>query len=81
MPAVSTTLKYTGAMTDRHRDLDLIGRIVGGDQAALRDLYTIYRLVGAGNDQHPNARPTQPGLEDGYVWLMKRAGQAVDLSI
>lgn len=34
-----------------------------------------YRLVGADTAEYPNAQPTQPGLEDGYVWLMKSAGQ------
>ncbi len=34
-----------------------------------------YRLVGADTQEYPQAQPTQPGLEDGYVWLMKSAGQ------
>lgn len=34
-----------------------------------------YRLVGADAAEYPAATPTQPGLEDGYVWLMKSAGQ------
>jgi ABC-type multidrug transport system ATPase subunit len=32
---------------------------------------TQYRLVGADVSAHPQAQPVQPGLEDGYVWLMK----------
>jgi ABC-type multidrug transport system ATPase subunit len=36
-----------------------------------------YRLVGADTSQFPEAFQTQPGLEDGYVWLMKSAGQEV----
>jgi len=38
-----------------------------------------YRLVGADAQEYPEARSTQPGLEDGYVWLMKSAGQAPDV--
>jgi ABC-type multidrug transport system ATPase subunit len=38
---------------------------------------TQYRLVGAETPAYPQAAPAQPGLEDGYVWLMKRAGQEV----
>ncbi len=34
---------------------------------------TQYRLVGASADGYPTAQPTQPGLEDAYVWLMKQA--------
>jgi ABC-2 type transport system ATP-binding protein len=34
-----------------------------------------YRLVGASVADHPEAQPTPPGLEDGYVWLMKSTGQ------
>lgn len=34
-----------------------------------------YRLVGASVADHPQAQPTPPGLEDGYVWLMKSMGQ------
>jgi ABC-type multidrug transport system ATPase subunit len=37
---------------------------------------TQYRLVGPGVEAYPAALPVQPGLEDGYVWLMKSAGQA-----
>jgi ABC-2 type transport system ATP-binding protein len=37
-----------------------------------------YRLVGAHVDGFPAALPAQPGLEDGYVWLMKRTGQEVE---
>jgi ABC-2 type transport system ATP-binding protein len=36
-----------------------------------------YRLVGADAGEYAQAQPTQPGLEDGYVWLMKSAGQEV----
>lgn len=37
-----------------------------------------YRLVGKSAADHPTAQPVQPGLEDGYVWLMKSAGQTVE---
>jgi ABC-type multidrug transport system ATPase subunit len=36
-----------------------------------------YRLVGADAREYSQAQPAQPGLEDGYVWLMKSAGQEV----
>jgi ABC-type multidrug transport system ATPase subunit len=36
-----------------------------------------YRLVGADTQEYPQAVQAQPGLEDGYVWLMKSAGQEV----
>jgi len=36
-----------------------------------------YRLVGANAQEYPQALPAQPGLEDGYVWLMKSTGQEV----
>jgi ABC-type multidrug transport system ATPase subunit len=36
---------------------------------------TQYRLVGLSVEAYPAAQPVQPGLEDGYVWLMKSAGQ------
>ena len=36
-----------------------------------------YRLVGADSTEYPQAQPAQPGLEDGYVWLMKSSGQEV----
>jgi ABC-type multidrug transport system ATPase subunit len=39
---------------------------------------TQYRLVGLSAEAYPEAQPVQPGLEDGYVWLMKNAGQAVE---
>ncbi len=35
-----------------------------------------YRLVGPQPSEYPGAQPAQPGLEDGYVWLMKQAGQS-----
>jgi ABC-type multidrug transport system ATPase subunit len=35
-----------------------------------------YRLVGPQPTEYPNAQPVQPGLEDGYVWLMQSLGQA-----
>ena len=38
-----------------------------------------YRLVGPSAGEYPQAKLTQPGLEDGYVWLMKSAGQTVDV--
>lgn len=37
-----------------------------------------YRLVGQDAAGYPSAEETQPGLEDGYVWLMKDRGYAVD---
>jgi len=37
-----------------------------------------YRLVGPDAAAYPQAQPAQPGLEDGYVWLMKDSGQAVN---
>ncbi|MBN1872867.1 MAG: ABC transporter ATP-binding protein [Anaerolineae bacterium] len=37
-----------------------------------------YRLVGASADTYPAAQAAPPGLEDGYVWLMKNAGYAID---
>jgi ABC-type multidrug transport system ATPase subunit len=33
-----------------------------------------YRLVGDGIEGYPEARQVQPSLEDGYVWLMSKAG-------
>jgi hypothetical protein len=38
-----------------------------------------YRLVGESAAGYPAARPVQPGLEDGYVWLMKSVGHAVEM--
>jgi ABC-type multidrug transport system ATPase subunit len=40
---------------------------------------TQYRLVGDTIKEYPAAEPVQPGLEDGYVWLMKTVGQAVEV--
>lgn len=40
---------------------------------------TQYRLVGASAADYPSAIEAQPGLEDGYVWLMKNSGHKVDL--
>jgi ABC-type multidrug transport system ATPase subunit len=40
---------------------------------------TQYRLVGPSVSGYPSAQPTQPGLEDGYVWLMKSAGQTLEI--
>jgi ABC-2 type transport system ATP-binding protein len=37
-----------------------------------------YRLVGEDANGYPSAEETQPGLEDGYVWLMKNSGYTVD---
>lgn len=34
---------------------------------------TQYRLVGSNVMSYPAALPVQPGLEDGYVWLMKQS--------
>jgi ABC-type multidrug transport system ATPase subunit len=41
---------------------------------------TQYRLVGSSAKNYPNAQPAQPGLEDGYVWLMKKSNQTVDVA-
>ena len=41
---------------------------------------TQYRLVGSNAAEYPSAQPTQPGLEDAYVWLMKRANQTVEVN-
>ncbi len=38
-----------------------------------------YRLVGSDAAAYPKAQPVQPGLEDGYVWLMKGSGQEVEV--
>jgi ABC-2 type transport system ATP-binding protein len=40
---------------------------------------TQYRLVGPDMAGYPSAQPAQPGLEDGYVWLMKSVGQSIDV--
>ncbi|HPH95042.1 MAG TPA: ABC transporter ATP-binding protein [Anaerolineaceae bacterium] len=37
-----------------------------------------YRLVGVHPESYPGAAAAQPGLEDGYVWLMKEKNQAVE---
>lgn len=37
-----------------------------------------YRLVGDAPDGDEGAQPTTPGLEDGYVWLMKNAGHSAE---
>jgi ABC-2 type transport system ATP-binding protein len=39
-----------------------------------------YRLVGSAPDGYEGAELTPPGLEDGYVWLMKSAGQASEVA-
>jgi len=39
---------------------------------------TQFRMVGESAAAYPNAQPVQPGLEDGYVWLMKSSGNSVD---
>lgn len=39
---------------------------------------TQYRLVGQEANAYPQATATQPGLEDGYVWLMKMNGHEVE---
>lgn len=38
---------------------------------------TQYRLVGNDVNGYTAAQPVQPGLEDGYVWLMKQSNQEV----
>ncbi|HCK66476.1 MAG TPA: ABC transporter ATP-binding protein [Anaerolineae bacterium] len=40
---------------------------------------TQYRLVGSNAKDYANAQPAQPGLEDGYVWLMKQSNQMVEM--
>lgn len=40
---------------------------------------TQYRLVGSSVVDYPAAQEVQPGLEDGYVWLMKNTGQTVEI--
>lgn len=37
-----------------------------------------YRLVGEDAGHYPFAQAASPGLEDAYVWLMKRTGNAID---
>jgi ABC-type multidrug transport system ATPase subunit len=39
---------------------------------------TQYRLVGASAADYPAAQEVQPGLEDGYVWLMKSRGHPME---
>jgi ABC-type multidrug transport system ATPase subunit len=39
-----------------------------------------YRLVGRQPAEYPSAQAAQPGLEDGYVWLMKTEGQPVEIA-
>jgi ABC-2 type transport system ATP-binding protein len=39
---------------------------------------TQYRMVGEQIGDYPGAQPAQPGLEDGYVWLMKQAGHSIN---
>ncbi|MBK7318816.1 MAG: hypothetical protein IPO36_18180 [Anaerolineales bacterium] len=41
---------------------------------------TQYRLVGANVNGYSSAQPTQPGLEDGYVWLMKNSNQQMEVA-
>lgn len=41
---------------------------------------TQYRLVGPGIQEYPQAESTVPGLEDGYVWLMKSHGHEVEVN-
>ncbi len=38
---------------------------------------TQYRLVGESAAEYPSAQAVQPGLEDGYVWLMKSQGHMI----
>ncbi len=37
-----------------------------------------YRLVGRSAEEYPSAEIVRPGLEDGYVWLMKSGGYVID---
>jgi hypothetical protein len=39
---------------------------------------TQYRLVGNTAVDHPFPQAVRPGLEHGYVWLMKKTGQAIE---
>ena len=41
---------------------------------------TQYRLVGANVNGYSSAQPTHPGLEDGYVWLMKNSNQQMEVA-
>jgi ABC-type multidrug transport system ATPase subunit len=41
---------------------------------------TQYRLVGPNAPDYPSTQLVKPGLEDGYVWLMKNAGHAVEVA-
>ena len=36
-----------------------------------------YRLIGAHTPEYTSTQPARPSLEDGYVWLMKSAGQVI----
>jgi ABC-2 type transport system ATP-binding protein len=38
-----------------------------------------YRLVGEDASMYPGAQKTPPGLEDAYVWLMRRTGHAIEM--
>lgn len=40
---------------------------------------TQYRLVGSHISNYPSAQEVQPGLEDGYVWLMKSTGHNMEM--
>lgn len=40
-----------------------------------------YRLVGNDLSSYSGANPVSPGLEDAYVWLMKKTGNAIDCNI
>ncbi len=37
-----------------------------------------YRLVGESAEKHGDARTVAAGLEDGYVWLMKKTGETIN---
>jgi hypothetical protein len=39
---------------------------------------TQYRMGEDSASNYPDAQSVQPGLEDGYVWLMKDAGHFID---
>lgn len=64
------TLTCTGAEKPDH-DLTVVSMLHLAEG-------TQYRLVGSSTASYPNAQNVQPGLEDGYVWLMKKTGHGVE---
>ncbi len=62
----------TSAMEKPNHDLSVVSMLHLAEG-------TQYRLVGASAAEYPEAKEVQPGLEDGYVWLMKRTGQTEEV--